>query len=269
MSHHLHKLKHERFHACRRGANHSLAVACFAQLQVKIPGNSGSSVECERKHGFTNHRSELLSHHASREVKKGVRHNLCHQRFSIGQHERQQRCHNCGFSSAHNHLMAHRPVVSERVHKLVDENDLTLAKHDGIGKLEDQVPRIEFNKGRVRCVHFHKVPLSSDVGCNLTRLQLDLLYDPDSFLWFVRCFHASHQTHQFRQTRQSTICLSNSDGSKHCNNRQACNSLVCNARHVWIQRTNVMFGSRRQNRGDKKFEPNRRFFLAALAKTET
>jgi len=51
----------------------------------------------------------------------------------------------------------------ERVNRLVDENDL--------GKLNDHVPRIEFNIGGVR-VSFHKVPLSRNVGCNLTRLQL-------------------------------------------------------------------------------------------------
>ena len=81
--------------------------------------------------------------------------------------------------------MAHGPVVLERVHKLVDKNDLALSKHDRVGKLKHKVPGIEAYERRVGAIHLHEMTLRHNVGGNFQGLQLDLLANAVAFVRFV------------------------------------------------------------------------------------
>ena len=101
-----------------------------------------------------------------------MRHDLSDERLAIGEDKSKKGRHDRRFAGSHDHLMAHRSIVLERINELVDENDLALAQHERVCKLKDKESRVELNSVRA---DLHEMALGRQIGSNLRCLQRDLL----------------------------------------------------------------------------------------------
>mmetsp|Transcript_49470 Transcript_49470/g.105146 ORF Transcript_49470/g.105146 Transcript_49470/m.105146 type:complete len:263 (+) Transcript_49470:75-863(+) len=113
--HHLDELQHERLDARGRRADDGLAVPRLAQLHVQVPGDGSAPVEGEREDGLADDGRELLAHDAAGEVEERVRDDLGHERFPVRQDHREERRDHRRLPGPHDHLVAHRLAVLERV----------------------------------------------------------------------------------------------------------------------------------------------------------